>query len=154
MPCYDKHLLGGLATFIPLAFIIGTKDTTNATYIQWLFFSLFGSLFPDIDIKSHIQKWFYTMAFITLCFLYLSGKKISPAWALLAIPLIVRHRGLFHSPRFLLFLAISLAALFQFNGLQNYQDFRILALFFLAGTYSHLILDLGLRKFFFKLFQK
>lgn len=154
MPAYDKHLIGGLATFLVASIIIGTKNVSNATCIQWLFFCLFGSLFPDIDTKSHIQKWFYASAFLTICFLYFSGNSISPAWALLALPLFVRHRGLFHSPKFLLILSVGLAILFQLNGYQNNQDYRTLALFFLLGTYSHIILDIGLKKFFYKLTKK
>lgn len=154
MPNYNKHLIGGLLAFIPTALFFGTINTTESTkYTQWLFFCLVGSLFPDIDTKSHIQKWFYTLAFLTICFLYLSGYKISIAWTLLVIPLIVRHRGLFHSPRFLLLLSIALVVVTQLKGLQSYYDFWTSSLFFLIGAYSHLILDLGYKRFLIKLFK-
>src|SRR3990167_2648155 len=154
MPAYDKHLISGFATFLFLAFIISTPTTTQANYISWLFFCLFGSLFPDIDTKSHIQRWFYTLTVLGLICAYMAKFEFSYLLTLLFVPLIVKHRGLFHNPKFLLILSFGLAFLFQLNGLQNYHNYWILALFFLAGAYSHLILDLGFKKFSYKLLKR
>ena len=147
MPSYEKHLAGGFATFIPLAFLLKQPTTNFSDLTMWLFFCLIGSLFPDIDTKSHIQKWIYAFALILIVIFYFLNRALSPLFLLLALPLLVRHRGLFHNPRFLLALAIFIAILLKLNLLKIGQNYWILALFFLLGAYSHLILDLGFKQF-------
>ena len=150
MAGYKGHLAGGAVAFaFALVFVTNRFSPTLATTAEWLFFSLAGSLFPDIDIKSKGQKYFYW--FILLLLLSLSFRKRYDLFMGVSIisvfPMLVNHRGIFHRPWFvigaplLLWYLISL----QFPGMRTI--ILLDTLFFIAGAVSHLWLDMGFRMF-------
>ncbi|MGE0207012.1 MAG: metal-dependent hydrolase [Candidatus Babeliales bacterium] len=118
---------------------------------EWLLFTLAGAMFPDIDIKSTSQKYWYSIVFITL--VALIGKKKLYAVAAISltsiIPLLSNHRGIFHNTWFVI--AFPLGAWYGFA--QLYPSCSTLffydALFFIAGALSHLWLDKKLTFRFF-----
>jgi hypothetical protein len=116
--------------------------------IEWLACALAGALFPDIDIKSKGQKYFYWVIFILLVGLAIQERldlfMVVSIGAI--IPMLVRHRGLFHNLWFLIALAggfwIFFSTQFPFLSQRLFSDI----LFFLAGVISHLWLDRGFRR--------
>jgi len=105
MPNYRVHLFGGFVAYVVLfSCVARLLHPSFLTACEWLLFTLAGALFPDIDIKSKGQKYFYH--FIFLLFIVLAIKKrytmITFCSFIILIPLLVRHRGFFHSPRFVI----------------------------------------------------
>src|SRR5213080_4473351 len=107
MPGYKGHLFGGTVAFGLLFFaLVGVVVTQPSllTASEWLLFALAGSLFPDVDIKSKGQKYFYYVVF--LIFIILAYKKcfqLLSCFSFITItPMLVRHRGIFHDPCFLI----------------------------------------------------
>ena len=83
---------------------------------------LFFSLFPDLDISSIPQRWFYRCLFIGLIILAFSGYwKLATYIAIVSmLPLLSKHRGWTHHPlttfTFPLFIVLCYAFV-----LENYQ---------------------------------
>lgn len=149
MPNYKDHLAGGAIAFAcVLVAVTPYKHPVLLTTTEWLLCSLAGSLFPDIDIKSKGQKYFYFMILITL--ITLLATRNFTLFAIISIialiPLLTKHRGLFHRT----WLIIGLPLLVWHITTIKYSILRELlfydTIFFIAGALSHLWLDLGLRK--------
>ena len=151
MPNYKTHLVGGFATFIALLLVLKNANTTAFNIIQWLIICLLGSLFPDVDTKSKIQKIFYT-GFVILLFFLMSLNKLKLALFLSVIslsPLIVNHRGIFHKAWFLILITIAFVFFaVEIKLCKSCYDFAIPALFFTAGALSHIVLDMGIKQLF------
>ena len=154
MPKYKTHLFAGFITFAFLKQFsriiqIPPNPFTAHETVILLFFCLFGSLFPDIDTKSKIQKIFYIFFFLAI-FVLLINKN----WLLLGIssliamtPLLVNHRGIFHRLWFITSIAIATGILFA-NFHNQYQHIVLYSvLFFSAGAFSHIALDYGVIRF-------
>jgi membrane-bound metal-dependent hydrolase YbcI (DUF457 family) len=66
-------------------------------------------------------------------------------------PMLVRHRGIFHSPRFIIMMPlivwITIAMVFPQTAKPLFFD----TMFFIAGAFSHLWLDFGTRQMMYKL---
>jgi len=154
MPMYKEHLLGGFASGMIVLFFIANYVCCNTipvlTSLEWLLFALAGSLFPDVDIKSKGQKLFYWVI-VTLILLSLFKGNLSLAiyLALFSIlPMLVRHRGLFHCTWFIVIFPLVAAALASVY-LPNYRYSLFYdASFFIAGALSHLLMDFGPKGFF------
>jgi len=148
MSNYKGHLTGGVATFASTYFALTMLQVSiPVNPLQLLLFCLFGSLFPDIDTKSKIQILSYRVAFVSFAVLawFQRWSAVVLLSFLLLIPLVVHHRTLTHKKWFIVAIPTSLyiaaiiyqpqyALLVLWNGL-----------FFIAGAFSHLILDYGLR---------
>ncbi|MGZ6250941.1 MAG: metal-dependent hydrolase [Candidatus Chromulinivorax sp.] len=143
MPGYRGHLIGGTITYLALMQAMKSFHLKPIVIVSGFVFCLIGSLFPDVDIKSKGQKLFYSLALIFLCcFLWYERTDLFIALSLLAVvPLLVKHRGIFHEAWFLIFISIS-TALVVGNLWAGSSSFAIQnALFFLTGTISHIVLD-------------
>jgi len=143
---YRGHILGGIVSYALMLFIfkIFHYPLDAMHNLQWFLFCILGSLFPDIDTKSKIQLWIYRL-FILFYFLLLL---INPTYYMLifisilaVLPLIVRHRGIFHNPWFLIMLTLFIVGIIYFTRPDMIQETAFNALFFIAGTLSHLLLD-------------
>ena len=117
--------------------------------LQGLVFCLFGSLFPDVDVKSKGQKIFYYLLFLFLlyCLMTFRWEMFIVASFLGIVPLLVRHRGIFHKIWFLL--GLTLLLIISIKSLHlTYETLLITnTCFFFAGCVSHVLLD----QFFTKL---
>lgn len=149
MPGYKGHIAGGLVMFGAL--YAATQSLIAPGTAWWLCaLTLAGALFPDVDTKSKGQKWLYRVLF---CFLigFLFLKKFVP-FAVLALlvglPLVVDHRGLFHRLWFIALLAIAALAALDWYHIVPAHNALFPALFFIAGAASHLMLDIGVVRFF------
>jgi len=143
MPGYRGHLLGGAVTYLGILHMIEPASLPASVIVSGFIFCMIGALFPDIDIKSKGQKLFYSIALCVLCsFLYYERTDLFIGLSLLAVvPLLVKHRGLFHQIWFLIFISITTGLVIgSFHAKYSVWAMKN-ALFFLAGTISHIILD-------------
>jgi len=152
MSNYKGHLAGGLFAYFITLFIIASYYVYPAlpTAAEWLLFALAGSLFPDVDVKSKGQNYFYWLIFVLLAYLFLMQrfKLMAITGVIAVIPQLVRHRGIFHRIWFIILLPICVAMglCLYIPSCKNIIFFD--ALFFIVGALSHLWLDLGLRRMF------
>ena len=154
MPMYKEHLLGGFVSGMIVLFFIANYvcyyTIPVLTFLEWLLFALAGSLFPDVDIKSKGQKLFYwVIVTLILLTLFKGNLSLSIYLALFSIlPMLVRHRGLFHCTWFIVIFPLVAAALASVY-LPNYRYSLFYdASFFIAGALSHLLMDFGPKGFF------
>lgn len=149
MPGYKSHLAGGIFVYLlGLYFVLTNQSISFATGAEWLLFTLAGALFPDVDIKSKGQKLFYWIAFLLALVLLLHNH--TQALIVLAficiVPILVRHRGIFHRMWFVIFVPL-LGAIFLCSYMPGCSRIIMFdTIFFIIGALSHLWLDLGLRK--------
>lgn len=146
MPGYKTHVGGGVVAYVGALALVAScfvLRPTLRTSLEWFFFSVFGSLFPDVDTKSKGQILFYQAVTLWLLFLLWAWQLAAFIWvALIAmIPVLVNHRGLFHRVWFVVF--ISFASAFFFA--QWYPSYRSMlmfdAFFFSVGAISHILFD-------------
>lgn len=148
MPSYRGHLIGGVITYLMMLQLIKHIDPHAHVVIQGLLFCLLGALFPDIDVKSKGQKVFYILLLLFLCYCLIQQRwDLFVAVSLLGImPLLVRHRGLFHEVWFLLCLTLGIIICLQ--SCNKLCDALLLGncSFFFMGCLSHVVLDRVLTK--------
>lgn len=148
MPSYKGHLWGSVVAYFLVLIFLTLPSYSFLSLFEWLCCALLGGLFPDIDTKSKGQKIFYFFIMIvTSVFIFQSNRHALSCVSLCAcLPLLVNHRGIFHSVWFIFFI-ISTALALTYTFLPKY--FAIIAydlIFFLSGVLSHLILDRGLMR--------
>ncbi len=143
MPGFRGHLIGGTVTYLMILQFIKSMQPSMSVIASGFVFCIIGSLFPDVDIKSKGQQLFYSLALVILCcFLWYERTDLFIGLSLLAtVPLLVKHRGLFHQLWFLVFISISTGFVIgSFHA--NFSAWAMKnALFFLAGAISHIVLD-------------
>ncbi len=149
MPNYKVHLCGGLIVYgIILFMCAGLLHPSFITACEWLLFTLAGALFPDIDIKSKGQKYFYYVIFILLLILAINKQLATIACCsfIIITPMLVRHRGIFHRSWFIITLPMVVWGLTcLFLPLCSVLFFYN-TLFFIAGGLSHIFLDYGFNR--------
>ena len=149
MPSYKGHLAGGMFVYLCALYVVLTSYSISmSTGLEWLLFTLAGSLFPDIDTKSKGQKIFYVIASLLGILLLLHNhiQAFVVLGVICMVPLLVNHRGVFHRLWFII-LVPTLAAIFLCHYMPDCNRIIILdTLFFVIGAISHLWLDLGLRR--------
>jgi len=143
MPSYRVHLVGGLITYLGILQLIKYSEPSVHTIFQGLVFCLLGALFPDVDVKSKGQKVFYTFLLVFLIYLVIMQKHclfVSVSF-LGIVPILVRHRGVFHHIWFLL--SIALSATLCVKVMCGFYANVMMAncWFFFAGAVSHVVLD-------------
>ena len=147
MSGYRGHLVGGVVAYAIAMPVMLTYHTPPPLIgLCWFICALAGSLFPDIDIKSKGQQLFYWLMLILIAFLIAQKKMVIVGWISLAsmIPLLVKHRGIFHAFWFVIVCpgAVAWAISIQLP-VYTVTAFSS-AYFFAAGAISHLYLDFGL----------
>lgn len=148
MPNYKGHLLGG-ALFCGVSIVLlPLSGVSWLTKLEWLGCSLLGALFPDVDIKSKGQKIFYYFVAGAMIWLWCTHKikQLILLNFISLLPLVVRHRGIFHR---LWFLTLLLGIVVYFSWFLYKDHVHIIlfdAFFFMVGALSHLILDFGLKR--------
>jgi len=148
MPGYRTHLVGGVAAYGLTLFLLRSYCGSVFLAAEWLLFALAGSLFPDVDTKSKGRKILYKILFIAMIILALQRKFVPMAIIgfFSIVPLVVRHRGLFHKWWFVIGLPSVVAIGI---GLYAPAYARIVvfdAIFFIVGAASHLLLDSVIKK--------
>ena len=149
MPNYKGHLAGGIFVYLLGIYLIIQSQTPNFTIgLEWFLFTLAGSLFPDVDIKSKGQKLFYLIMLILMVILLLNNQ--TQALVIVAVlsvmPLLVRHRGIFHRLWFVILIPLLAAWILCLYFPTCEKTIMYDCLFFILGAISHLWLDLGLKR--------
>ncbi len=146
MPNYKGHLVGGIIAYGVLFFAVFAAQKPSLLIAgEWLLFTLAGALFPDIDIKSKGQKYFYYV--VLLFFIIIAARQQFKTLAccsfIIISPMLVRHRGIFHNPLFVIIMPL-LVWVFIGRALPHIsQQLFCDTLFFIMGALSHIWLDLG-----------
>lgn len=151
MPGYKGHIAGGLVAYGIGAYIVYTTAQPSAvTLVEWAVCTLAGSLFPDIDTKSKGQKLFYSALAIIMIILFARGcyDVLAVVGMLALVPILTRHRGLFHKPWFIISFALGVAYGCSVCIPSYAQWLWYDAIFFIIGALSHIWLDIGLRRMF------
>lgn len=149
MPGYKGHLVGGCAAFgFGLFLLHSSYNPTHLNALEWFLCALAGALFPDIDVKSKGQNLFYKGMLIMLLVLFAKGLvHIALMIGILAlIPMVVRHRGLFHRLWFIIMAPYAIALCLTVYYPAYSRILLVDTSFFVLGAISHLWLDLGLRR--------
>ena len=160
MPGYKGHLVGGIITFgLILAGLLGIFIIQQPSHVmmgEWLLCTLAGALFPDIDVKSKGQKYFYYVVLVGLVILaYQQQFQMLTCFSFVMItPMLVKHRGIFHSPRFVIAVPLIVWIIVAMLLPQQASRFFVDTLFFIGGALSHLWLDFGARQFLWRLFPR
>lgn len=149
MANYKGHLAGGIFVYLlALYCILQVRTVSLVLALEWLLFTLAGALFPDVDIKSKGQKFFYwILLFLSLILLFLNHIQALVVLGFIGlVPLLVRHRGIFHNFWFIIVVP-SLVATFTCMYIPHCSRIIMFdTLFFILGAISHLWLDFGLRR--------
>jgi len=145
MPGYRAHLVGGLAVYGITIYLLRSYCGSAFIAAEWLLFALAGSLFPDIDTKSKGQMFLYQILLIILIVLAIQRKFLIMAFLSIAavIPIIARHRGLFHQPWFVVGLPAITALAIALYAPAYKKVIMFDAIFFILGALSHLVMDFG-----------
>ncbi len=148
MPGYRQHISFGFLCSCLLLTCFSLVSFSFPSFIEWSICTLLGSLFPDIDIKSKGQSVFYTLFFVLLVFMVLSQKWLQASLLsiLSCVPILSKHRGIFHNFWFIATLIALLLALIKYAYPCYYTLVYYDALFFMLGVFSHLLLDKGFLK--------
>ncbi|MDP3889486.1 MAG: metal-dependent hydrolase [bacterium] len=151
MPNFKGHMCGGLAAYgIVLAALCAWRGSMPGPMVamEWLVFTLSGAMFPDIDVKSRSQNYFYWLIILLLIVLINTGR-----YALLAsvsvfaiMPMLVRHRGLFHRLWFVILFPLTCWSVLNLYMPRVASVLWLHTIFFIVGAISHLWLDLGWRR--------
>ncbi len=143
MPNYQAHLAGGAVVYVGLMHILKSHGPSWDIVVPSLLFCLLGALFPDIDIKSKGQKIFYTLLAVCLAWFILQKRyDICSALAVFALlPLLVRHRGIFHNISFLAICSLVPCLAVIVHAPLYLRVVGYYSLFFFAGCVSHIFLD-------------
>ncbi len=149
MPGYKGHLMGGAAAFgatfagVSVAQLMPAGDPY--TILSCFACAMAGSLFPDIDIKSKGQHLFYWLLLGLMLYFFYNKEFLTLSYIAIAatLPMLVKHRGLFHNMWFLI-AALGALSYVLMGYLPNHDQMIVLhMIFFVGGAISHLWLDLG-----------
>jgi len=147
MPNYKKHLIGGLGAYAVLLIILQRiiEPISLFSAAEWLVCSLAGSLFPDIDIKSRGQKYFYRVILLVIIFLIIQRhfSLLAMSSIMAVTPMLVRHRGIFHRLWFIILFPLTIWYIVSLSVPTISTILLFDLLFFIAGAISHLWLDFG-----------
>jgi len=156
MPGYKGHLAGGIIAFSILFFCLIGACSSYYTAAEWLLCTLAGALFPDIDVKSKGQKYFYYVVFGCLIVLVAQQRfQMLTCFSFIMItPMLVKHRGIFHSPSFLIIMPLIVWMIIAMVFPAITQRLFVDTIFFITGALSHLWLDFGTRQMFQKLTRR
>lgn len=149
MPNYKGHLVGGAAAYGLLFFaIFAAKKPSIIVAGEWLLFTLAGALFPDVDIKSKGQKYFYyvILLFLIVFIIQRRFEMLSYCSFIIISPMLVKHRGVFHNPLFVIVAPLVIWMLISIAVPHVVQQLFYDTLFFIVGALSHVWLDLGTRQ--------
>lgn len=156
MPNYKGHLIGGIVTYALFFYLVAYAwEPSHLIAGEWLFFTLAGALFPDIDVKSKGQKYFYHFAFLFFILLAVRGQfhMLTCCSFIIITPMLVRHRGIFHSPRFVIAMPLIVWLCASMAMPQCTYTFFYDTLFFIIGALSHVTLDFGPRQMLSRLLR-
>jgi len=155
MPSYKVHLLGGALTYIVLAKLMIHYSLVNSfdlnDHILALGLALLGSIFPDIDTLSKMQKIFWGAMFLLVPLTLFYNNVFFIGLSVCCISLLfLTHRTLTHNLWFLILFPLGMAGIITYYHPHITVKIFSLCIFFIIGALSHRLLDFGFFRFFSK----
>jgi len=143
MPGYRAHLVGGMAVYGITLYMLRSYCGSAFVAAEWMLFALAGSLFPDIDTKSKGQKFLYQILLVILIILAIQRKFVLMAILSVTamVPIIARHRGIFHRWWFVIGLPLVVALIIAISAPHYTKIILFDVIFFIVGGVSHLVMD-------------
>jgi hypothetical protein len=153
MSTYRGHIIGGIIAYALTAPILsGVLSSQLWPWYAHPFFigaALLGALFPDIDTRSTIQRFFFIALIPLLPFSLFYSKTLFIFLGIICIvALFIPHRTLTHNPWFIITLTAVMIGIIL-TRIQTHHVFLVrCCIYFCAGALSHWFLDFGLRRLF------
>jgi hypothetical protein len=147
MPRYKTHLGGGVVSFfVVLKMVEFFKNAFLPTLLELpicLGLSLLGSLFPDIDITSKMQKIFYISSVVVLIssILMLKSTTFLATSFLVVVVSFLKHRTITHQVKFYVVISFVIFAYMVYLDRDLFHYIFKFYQFFFAGIMSHIFLD-------------
>jgi len=153
MPGYKTHLSFGFLVFSSLTYFLITRTIfvlPFSTILLGALICLLGSIFPDIDTTSKMQRIFYIFsAFFILFSLFTGNIILFLSFSLISVLLLIlKHRTITHNFFFLLGISLifPLFAYILHKNAVYTQNTVIIAISFGIGAFSHIFLDFFVSK--------
>jgi len=146
MSNYKSHLVGGVGAYAILLIVLQRIQPVSFLSLgEWLVCALAGSLFPDIDIKSKGQKYFYYVMLLVMIILIIEHLfSLLAMCSIMAVtPMLVRHRGIFHRLWFVVLFPLTMWYAISIFVPTVSKIILFDVFFFISGSISHLWLDFG-----------
>ena len=148
---YPGHIGGGVIAFsIIIALAIPARFGQPCSAVgmgMWLGITLFGALFPDIDVHSTGRKVWHRLLFCgaLLMTYHRQYQLLAPLLLLTAAPYMLKHRGITHRWWFITSMPLAGAWYLGHAYPLWHNEIYLSSIFFTAGALSHLALDYGPR---------
>jgi len=152
MPSYKYHLLAGVTTYIILVRL--TTLAPQCGYFSLKHYAillgccLLGSIFPDIDIQSSMQRIFFKSMVVALPVALFINTTLFIGLSIACLAtLVLPHRSLTHHPLFLIIFPLILATTVAAKHPQHRLFLFTICIYFIIGALSHRLLDVGFARF-------
>lgn len=153
MPGYKTHLSFGLLTFLGLLYILLAKSILVLSFKMAILGTcacLLGSIFPDIDTTSKMQKIFYIFATLFIFYTLFTGNFIIfLSLSLISmVILLLKHRTITHNFLFILGISCIFPMLAYFTNKNTIfiEQTILVSASFAIGALFHVFLDLFVSK--------
>lgn len=152
MSNYRGHLIGGIGAYVAAVFLLSLSTIAVSSHLVWFLATMAGALFPDIDVRSKGQHLFLSilLLLLILCLFLQAYVPVVMILFFSVLPIIIPHRSLFHDLGFVGFLSTGVALFLIYVLPDRAETILSTSLFFLLGVVSHLLLDKGFKKTFYK----
>jgi hypothetical protein len=145
---FQGHLGGGIVA-AGATLVATTYCGTPVNPIALGGITVFFSLFPDLDIGSIPQRWFYRVIFGVMCMLFFTDHvRYSALLGIVSlVPLLHKHRGFMHWRTVSILFPILIAYIIDIevgNSFANFaalKNYGIYILGAIIGWWTHLALD-------------
>lgn len=147
MPNYKTHLIAGLISFFVVARVTSNYLPTLALPLillpVGLALCLIGSIFPDIDVPSKMQKWFYFACIAAVAAAIWSKNHVLMASVGTGVIFVtfLTHRTITHKPAFLALVALVPTLCGTYVLPHHARDIFAFYAYFIVGCLSHILLD-------------
>ena len=149
MPGYKAHIAVGLSSCLVMLYVIKSLTIMCPTFLQiigCLAVAVLGSIFPDIDTTSKMQRLFFIFSSLAIL-----ASIFFQAWFfffnlsfITVVVTLLKHRTLTHSAWFIFTLSLLSVFLSSFLFHEISYTSVLIALCFAIGACSHIILDFWL----------
>jgi hypothetical protein len=154
MPNYRTHLVGGTVSFLILIKLASYLPAHNYPSLLHMTLglpaALLGSIFPDIDISSKMQRIFYMSILIAIiiALLWHNWPLFLGASFFACAVILIKHRTFTHRPWFIVLFPLVLPIIIFSHHPKHIQLALFIYSSFVFGAFSHILLDFGIKRLF------
>ncbi|MCL5436260.1 MAG: metal-dependent hydrolase [Candidatus Dependentiae bacterium] len=144
---YRGHACISLIIFLAVFFLGRALGMTWSLLVGTAPSIFLGGLFPDIDTASRGRRLFTILLLALLLWCLLTRAYITAlaTFAVLLLPLLVRHRTIFHNLLFIGCFTALVASIFFTMHLFYLRTILLMAALFFVGCWGHLVADFGFK---------